>query len=156
MTFYYLDASAWVKRYAKEVGANWMQSLFDQRPLMASASLGLVEVMATLARKQKARELAAAQFAQKTQTLERDWDRFIQIHFTPEAVYLASESARKLALRGADAVHLAAGLLLQQRFAQDDDQVIFVTSDRELKTAAQASGLAVIDPAERETDTAST
>ena len=51
MIYYYLDASAWVKRYAKERGAKWMQDIFDQRPLMASASLGFVEVMATLARK---------------------------------------------------------------------------------------------------------
>ena len=57
MIFYYLDASAWVKRYYHESGTTWVQSLFEHNQVLACASLGLVEVMATLARKCKAREI---------------------------------------------------------------------------------------------------
>lgn len=57
MIFYYLDASAWVKRYYLETGTSWLQALFDAAPTVACASLGLVEVMATLARKHKAEEI---------------------------------------------------------------------------------------------------
>jgi hypothetical protein len=59
---------------------------------------------------------------------------------------LAKDLARNMALRGADAVHLASALVLQRRFADAEDRLVFVASDRELKEAAQASGLAVIDP----------
>jgi hypothetical protein len=55
--FYYLDARAWVKRYYWEPGTRWVQELFAQNPPMACASLGLIEVVATLARKRKARDI---------------------------------------------------------------------------------------------------
>jgi hypothetical protein len=55
-----------------------------------------------------------------------------------------------IALRGADAVHLASALVLQRRFAEAEDRLVFVASDRELKEAAHSSGLAVIDPEAQE------
>lgn len=60
MIFYYLDASAWVKRYYQETGTTWVRDLFSSNHVMACASLGLIEVMATLARKCKARENQSA------------------------------------------------------------------------------------------------
>lgn len=150
MIFYYLDANVWVKRYYQETGTTWVQDLFAQNPPIACASLGLIEVMATLARKRKTREIDLSLFEQKVQELEEDWDRFIQVHLTAEAVDIAKELARDLALRGADAVHLASALLLQRRFVDEDERLILVTSDHELKKAAQSSGLVVIDPAEQE------
>jgi predicted nucleic acid-binding protein len=150
MIFYYLDASAWVKRYYRETGTAWVPDLFAHDPTMACASLGVVEVMATLARKVKAREVSRSRLARKVQELEKDWRQFIQIHFTAEAVDRARDIARQRALRGADAVHLASALLLQSRFAEEDDRLVLVASDRELKEAAQASGLDVTDPEEQE------
>jgi hypothetical protein len=84
------------------------------------------------------------------QELEEDWERFIQIQLTTETMDLAKDLARDMALRGADAVHLASALVLQRRFAEVEDRLVFVASDRELKEAAQSSGLAVIDPEEQE------
>jgi predicted nucleic acid-binding protein len=147
--FYYLDASAWVKRYYQETGTTWVQNLFAHNRAIACASLGLVEVMATLARKCKAQEISLSQLEQKAQELENDWDHLIHVQLTTEAVDIAKQLARELALRGADAVHLASALLLQGRFVEEDDQLIFVTSDHELKEAAQTSGLVVIDPDEK-------
>jgi len=60
-----------------------------------------------------------------------------------------------MALRGADAVHLASALVLQRRFADAEDRLVFVASDRELKEATQSSGLADIDPEEQEKQTTS-
>ncbi len=150
MIFYYLDASAWVKRYYWETGTTWVQSLFARGSTLACASLGLVEVMATLARKAKAREIARRMLAGKVRDLEEDWGRFIQIHLTVEAVSRAKDVAREQALRGVDAVHLASALMLQSRFADEDDRLVFVTSDRELRGAAQISGLDTVDPEEEE------
>lgn len=156
MIFYYLDASAWVKRYYHETGTAWVQDLFAQNPTLACASLGLIEVMATLARKQKAGEIDLSLFEQKTHELEEDWKNFIQVQLTVEAVNLAKKLAKELALRGADAIHLASALLLQKQLAEDaedaeeDDRLILVTSDRELKEAAQSSDLVVIDPDEQD------
>lgn len=124
--------------------------MFTHNPTIAYASLGFVEVMATLARKEKAQEIEHSIFAQKIQELEEDWEHFIQIHLTTEVVHRAKDLAKQQALRGADAVHLASALLLQSRFVEEDDQLIFVTSDRELKEAARSSALEVVDPDEEE------
>jgi hypothetical protein len=69
---------------------------------------------------------------------------------TTETVDLAKDLARNMALRGADAVHLASALVLQRRFADVEDRLVFVASDRELREAAQSSSLAIIDPEEHE------
>lgn len=106
MIFFYLDASAWVKRYCQEAGTAWVQDLFVQNRTIACASLGLVEVMATLARKRKAQKIGLSSLEQKTHELEEDWERFIQVQLTAEAMVLAKELAREMALRGADAIHL--------------------------------------------------
>lgn len=100
----------------------------------------------TLARKQKTRELDSMLFEQKAKELEEDWRQFIQIQLTAETADLAKELARQLALRGADAVHLASALMLARRLAADEDQLVVITSDRELKGATQRSGLAVVNP----------
>jgi len=86
---------------------------------------------------------------------QEDWESFIQVHFTAEVVNMAKAVATGLALRGADAVHLASALVLQNRFAEGEDQSIFVASDRELKQAAQSSNLVVIDPAEQQEQSSS-
>lgn len=131
-----------------------MQDLFAVHDwAIACASLGLIEVMATLARKAKAGEIDPSMLEQKAQELEGDWEGFIQVQLTAEAVDIAKGLARELALRGADAVHLASALLLQRRFAEGDDQLILVTSDQELKEAAQSSGLVAVDPDEQERQT---
>jgi len=148
--FYYLDASAWVKRYYRESGTDSVQGLFGTEHKLACASLGFVEVMATLARKRKARGIASAAFEQKSVELESDWERFIQIQLTAEAVDLAKVMARRLALRGADAIHLASALILQERFVDEDDRLVLVTSDRELKEAGETAGLIVMNPEEVE------
>jgi predicted nucleic acid-binding protein len=146
---YYLDASAWVKRYYQEVGTQWVQGLFIRGETIGCATLGMIEVIATLSRKHKAREITAFQFKQKAQELEDDWKRFIQIQMTSEVVDNAKELTKKLALRGSDAIHLSSALLLQRRFLGKDDRLIVVTSDYELKKAAKSTGLTDIDPIEQ-------
>lgn len=148
MIFHYLDASAWVKRYYQESGTDWIQNLFAQNETLVCASLGLVEVMATLSRKRKAREIASGQFIQKAKELEEDWERFIQIQMTTETMNSAKQLARDLALRGADAIHLASALTLKKRFVENNDRLVVVASDHELEQAAQSRGLEVIDPTE--------
>lgn len=150
MIFYYLDASAWVKRYYQEIGTTWVQDLFANNRILSCASLGMIEVIATLARKGKAKEIDPNILKQKVREIEEDWGHFVKIQLSAEAMDIAKDIARTFALRGADAIHLASALLLKRRFAEEDDKLIIITSDRELKEAAQLSGLVVIDPDEQD------
>lgn len=149
MIFYYLDASAWVKRYYQEDGTSWVQNLFVHKQILACSSLGMIEVVATLSRKLKALEITPSQFKLKAQELEDDWKHFIQIQMTDEIVNIAKELTKKLSLRGSDSVHLSSALLLQRRFEKKSEQLVMVTSDYELKEAAKSSRLDVIDPTEQ-------
>ena len=82
----YLDASAWVKRYYQEPGTEATQALFIEGAVLACASLGPVEVLATLSRKRKARQISQAQLQQKRLDLEADWQQFIQVQFSAEVL----------------------------------------------------------------------
>lgn len=148
MNYYYFDASAWVKRYYKEPGTDQIQDLFDSGSPRACATLGLVEVIATLSRKRKAGQLNEKDFLEKIQEVERDWSEFLQIEFSAEIVAQAKDSAQRFALRGADAIHMASALVLQVELGEDEELVL-VTSDQDLKTAARISGMQVLDPAEQ-------
>ena len=53
MILYYLDASAWVKRYYAEAGTPSVEHLFSGEHLLGCSSLGVVEVIAALSRKHK-------------------------------------------------------------------------------------------------------
>ena len=152
MIFYYLDASAWVKRYYQEIGTRWVQKLFTDGEALTCASLGVGEVTATLARKAKAREISRRQVTQKMRELDEDWSRFIQIHLSIEAVTQAREVARQRALRGADAIHLASALMLRSRFVEAEDQLVFVVSDHQLREAARSAGLSVTNPEEEDSE----
>ena len=117
-----------------------------QNPLMACANLGFIEVAATLARKRKADEIDTIQHDQKQRELESDWENFIQIQCSENVISKAIDLAKSYALRGADAIHLASALHLYGLFSFSEHQLIFITSDIELKEAAQATGLNVVDP----------
>jgi len=61
---YYLDTSALVKRYVtSEVGSLWIQQITDPAtaPLILMSHMGLVEVAAALARKEREGEITATE-----------------------------------------------------------------------------------------------
>ena len=71
MTLYFLDASAWVKRYFRERGSEWVERLFGEDRLLSASTLGLIEVNATSARKCGAGEIEREQFADNKNWLRR-------------------------------------------------------------------------------------
>ena len=148
MIIHYLDSSAWVKNYCRETGSQWIRELIAGGLPLASSSLGLIEVTATLARKLKSGSIKTSLYAANSQRLAKDWNNFIKLPLSEEAVDRSIDVARDQALRGADAIHLASALTLKQRLSVTD-QLVLVTADRELTDAAQASGLAVEDPSEK-------
>ena len=149
MILHYLDSSAWVKRYCLETGSEWIGNFFAQAPAVACSALGLIEVLSTLARKRKARELGLAACREKSREAERDFALFHQIYLTPELLALACSLAREHALRGADTVHLTSACLLRDRGADGETEVRMITCDAELAAAARTRGMSVLNPEAR-------
>ena len=149
MTVPYLDASVWVKRYFEEAGSDGVHRLFQEGGPLASSSLGRVEVVAAIARQALSRRIDTnARNLIETQ-LDREWAFFLQADATPDDFISAAAMARKYALRGADAIHLAIVCRLSQEFQGAGDHLIFQTADAELVAAGRKEGLTVEDPLNR-------
>ncbi|MCX6625644.1 MAG: type II toxin-antitoxin system VapC family toxin [Acidobacteria bacterium] len=146
MMVYYLDSSAWVKRYFNERGSDWVDGLFEEGHLLSCSTLGLIEVTATAARKCAAGAIDAAGFTETKDWLLDEWGSFLWVGLMPEVVERCLKLADTFALRGSDSVHLASALQLRDDLAIDADEFALVTSDQELKSAALKAGLAVVDP----------
>jgi predicted nucleic acid-binding protein len=149
MMLCYLDSSAWVKRYFRELGSGWINQEFAHGTLLGSSTLGLIEVTATCARKRAAGAIDAVRFQQIEAGLLDDWSGFFQVELTQDVLDRSLELAGIWALRGADSVHLASALILKAELAIEANEFAFVTSDLELKAAALKAGLAVLDPQEQ-------
>lgn len=149
MTLYYLDASAWVKRYCREAGSERVRGLFARENVLCCATLGYIEVMATLTRKRRAGEIDGPLWEGARRLVRSDWDRFCHVELSAAVRETALRVAEASALRGADAVHLASALVLRDRLPPAPDEVVFVAWDRELREAAARAGFPVIDPEEQ-------
>lgn len=144
MNLYYLDASAWVKRYLEEPGTGNVLRLFEAQ--LASTGLGYIEVASTLVRQQAVHRLSIDTLQNLQHQLRADWKLLIEVPMTTELIDQAAELAVQYKLRGADTLHLAAALNLQRGFTEVNQPVTLVTSDTELLQAAQAAGLLVQNP----------
>lgn len=150
MIAHYLDSNAWVKRYCRELGSGWVAQFVARGPRLACATLGLIEVVATLARKGKAGELSPDALRSKLAQARKDWRAFAEVRLTSEVAELALEVAQNHALRGADAIHLASAISLRRTLPGRQDGVVIVTSDQELANAAGQLGITVLDPEQAE------
>ena len=151
MSYFYLDASALVKRYAHERGTGWVRDLTDPMSdnVILSSRLSLAEVAAALAAKQRApgglsqvgRDRAVNLFLAHCQSEYRlvEVDRFV----SDLAVRLTQDHR----LRGYDAMQLATALLVNRVLLRERTaSLIMVAADKDILDAARAEGLATEDP----------
>jgi uncharacterized protein len=139
---YYLDSSAWVKRYFAEAGSSWVQTLFHRQVTLATSALGYVEVAATLARRSR----PGTSLPSLQHQLQTEWENMLQLELSSSLYAQALWLAWNYKLRGADAIHLAAAQQLREQGARRSLEFAFVTADSELVAAAQNLQLAVTNP----------
>jgi len=143
---YYLDTSAAVKRYVQEIGTSWIQALADPKQ---GHSLFLVrltqeEIVSAITRKEtKGQTISTANAAKALTDFDLDFTlQYLIIEVSSALVRRAVLLARKHALRGYDAMQLAAALEIYAV----EPALIFVSADLELNTAAMTEGLSMEDP----------
>lgn len=150
MTTYYADSSALVKRYVTEAGSGWVQALCEPTTghVIALAHVGLVEIAAALAVKNRQGVLSAPVRDGLLRDLQRDGrDQYWLIDVDQEIIVRAIELTRRQKLRGYDAVHLAGALFLQETLLRHGlPAPVLFSADRELLASAQAEGLVIDDP----------
>jgi Predicted nucleic-acid-binding protein, contains PIN domain len=147
---YFFDSSALMKRYAKETGSAWVIRLFKASAAnrVYVARITLVEVIAALTRRTRSGRLHPMATAKSIIRFRRAFaGKFLIAETTRILVEEAARLAEKHALRGYDAVQLAAALAANSnRLAVGARPLILVSADADLNIAAQAEGLAVDNP----------
>lgn len=143
MTTYYLDPSAWVKRYFGEPGTAWISDFWATDPNVACSTVGLVEVLCAIVRGGTYGKVDRPRLAGMLRHVEVDFSGFEHIPFDSVVLEIARQLPEKHSLRGADAIHLASAMRLREN---NEDTVTLVSSDRELLEAAASEGFATIDP----------
>jgi predicted nucleic acid-binding protein len=150
MAAYFLDASALVKRYAAETGTAWVTGLIAPAAgnLTLVARITGVETVAAIARKRKGNLLSPSDAAAALATFRRELNGlFLIVEVTAALLTIAADLAEKHALRGYDAVQLAAALeAVAERRRLNLPPLTLLTADKELLAAAAAEGLTVDDP----------
>ncbi len=150
MAAYFFDTSALVKRYATETGTPWVTALLDPtaRNRIFVARITGAEMISALMRKKRGLKITAGDAAAAATLFRLDFaDRFRVVEITPALVASAMTRAETHALRGYDAVQLAAALHTQERRrARGLADLSLITADADLLAAGSAEGLTTDDP----------
>src|SRR5438309_1557049 len=146
MPSYYLETSGAFKRYRTERESQTVAELFDGKAPdegFISSYLTSVEVEATAARALRGRVLTLASYRAIVSRFAADFSGMVDLWpVSNETLREAAGLARLYSLRALDAVHLATARIARQ---SGIDDLVFVTSDRELVEAATRDGFALLD-----------
>lgn len=150
MAQYYLDSSALVKRYVAERGTAWISQMCETASghTIYAVRVSGAEIIAALVRRSRAGSLSTLDAQTEAAQFKADLAYDYQIvEVTAALVNTAMILAERHALRGYDAVQLAAALELQTVLtASGLPALTLVSADAELNAAAAAEGLTVEDP----------
>jgi hypothetical protein len=147
---YYFDSSALVKRYVDEKGSSWVCGLFD--PALEHeafiAAITPVEIVAAITRRARGETMTHADAVAACTQFRTDLQTSYQVvELTDALLKQAMSLAETEALRGYDAVQLAAALAVNALCVQSElPPLVFVSADDELNAVAAGRGLAVENP----------
>jgi uncharacterized protein len=142
---YFLDTSTVLKRYVQETGTGWVQTLASPtaRHSLFLVRITLAETVAAITRRERGGTLSPQDAATALADFQLDFDHQYRIvEVSVGLVARAAAMARKHALRGYDAVQLAAALEIHAT----DPSLTLLSADTVLNAAAAAEGLAIDDP----------
>ena len=149
--FFYLDASALVKRYTAEPGSASVTFLVDRLlpirpPHLLASWMGFLEIAAVLNRHRNDGRLSDYLFQQ---ALLRLTDEMAQMRFLPlddDLVARAFDLVLRCNLNASDALYLRQGLDWQAAHDPQGSPLFLVAADDRLLRAAQAEGISTLNP----------
>lgn len=134
----YVDTSTLVKRLFDEDGSDRADLIWDGADVLASAALIVVEARAALAAAQRGGRLTARQHRGAKADLVGMLEELAIVEITDALIAEAADLAEQESLRGYDAVHLAAALLVGAE--------VLTSADADLCDAAERRGLHIANP----------
>ena len=146
MSFYFLEATAFVKLFVREPGTDalisMMEAAEDNRKLI-SASTPL-EVYAVIRRLERAGDITADDAVSALSVLRLESARMVQQPLNPAVLEAARELLDRTTLRWPDALQLGAALAARDMF--QGTEITFVSASATLLAAAASEGFKVLDP----------
>ena len=142
----YLDTSALAKLYIVELGSQRMRALAspDAGNRFALCAISKVEFHSAIRRRQRAGDLTDDEADRALERFELHLtSSFLRQEVNDEVIDLASDLTARHSLRAYDAVQLAGCLALR---SVSQEPLVFVCADRALLRAAEAEGLATLNP----------
>lgn len=150
MDAYYFDTSALVKWYVSETGTAWVTNVLgpDSENEVYTVRITGAEVVAAFSLRVRTGSVAPTDVQAAIAQFKNDFrGEFQVVEVTEVLVDAAMMLAERHGLRGYDAVHLAAALVMQAlRGATGQTPITFVSADGRLNAAAAVEGLTVEDP----------
>lgn len=135
----YLDTSALVPLLIDEASSSACRELWDDSDDVVSARLAYVEAAAAVAQARRLGRLTARQQRAALRMLDDLWSQMQIAEIDQPLVERAAQVADQLALRGYDAVHCAAAVLV------NDESLVAAAGDRELLSAWHTLGVNTFD-----------
>lgn len=144
---YYFDTSALVKLRYREDGHIWMRQLIDAHSefdVFFISALAEVEGASAIYRYTREGRLTPRQANALFALLLSDFRWMVYINISDAILSSAVRVVKVHGLRAYDAVHLASALEVARQYRLEP--LMFVFSDRQQLSAAQAEGIAILDP----------
>jgi uncharacterized protein len=133
----FFDTSAFAKRYVDEAGTEQVLGWCERADELVLCVIALPEMISAFCRLQREGRLTPAQYRRIKQDLVADLADARLCDITPALLQFAVQALEASALRGMDAIHIAA--------AQATEAEVFVSADARQCAAARASGLRVVE-----------
>ncbi len=147
MSFYFLEATAFLKLFVQEPGTDALirrlEPVEDNRKLI-SASTPL-EVYAAIRRRERAGDIAAEDAAAALESLRLESARTVQQPLNPAVLESARQLLDRTALRWPEALQLGTALTARDMFR--GTAILFISASPHLLEAARSEGLEIVDAA---------
>jgi uncharacterized protein len=132
----YLDTSSLVKLYISEAHSNLVANWVEEAEIVATCRVAYPEMISALNRRFRSGDLTKKDYDLVVKHFSEEWERFAVIEFDEVK---AGSLAALHELRGFDAVHLSAALLLKS--SKNEPEIVFSSFDQKLNNAASAEKL---------------
>lgn len=150
MSFYFLEATAFVKLFVREQGTDTlihlMESAEDNRKLISSSTP--LEIYAAIRRRERDGDLSAEDAASVLSALRTESARMVQQPLNPAVLEAARQMLDRTTLRWTDALQLGAIMAARDMF--QGTEIVFVSCCQRLLDTATKEGFPVMNP-EKET-----
>lgn len=137
----YLDTSALVKLYILEEGTLQVKELVANSLIVATCKVAYAEARAAMARGHRENAFNDELYTEAVAALKDDWRNYFTIEVSDTLIEQAGELAEQHQLRGFDAIHLAAVLILEQ---QVKENITVACWDKKLWQALKANAFALL------------